>query len=101
MANGASAIQNAQEAVVQSSCRAKLLLFFAIYSCERARTICVQMPMTGSSKRHLENQSVSIISPSTSDRFSTSPVCHESGSMICGTRQPQSRWQRSVAQSCL
>ena len=43
-------------------------------------------------------QSVPIISLSISDRYSTAPVCHESGSTICATRWPQSSWQPECRQ---
>jgi integrase len=46
MGNGASQIPSVREAVVQSSCRAGLLLFFVICTRKRVRMICVQRFVT-------------------------------------------------------
>ena len=44
------------------------------------------------------SQSMPIICASISDRYSTLPVCHESGSTICATRRRQVRWQPGCLQ---
>lgn len=58
---------------------------------------CVQKPMTWSSKRRRDSQSVPIISPSISNQYSRWPVCHELNSTICATHRRQSRWQPGVS----
>jgi len=55
-------------------------------------------PMTWSSERRRDSQSMPIISPSISGQYLTSPVCHESGSTICATRRPPWRWQPECRQ---
>jgi integrase len=69
-----------------------IVLFFVICRRMRASTICGQRHMTCSSEGRRDSQSVPIISPSFSDQYLTSPVCHESGFTTCGTRRPQSHW---------
>ena len=81
----------------RSNCSVGFLLFFVICRRKRARAICVQRHMTWSSGRR-RDQSMPIISPSISDQYLTSPVCHEPGSTICATRRPQSRWQPECSQ---
>jgi len=91
MVGGASAIQNVREAVDPSSYSVGLLLFFVICRGKRVRTICVRRAMTWSSERRRDSQSMPIVSPSTSDQYSTSLVCRASDSMICASRRPQAR----------
>jgi hypothetical protein len=86
-------IRNVLETVGRSNCRAGLLLFFVICRRERPHLICVQRPMTWSSKRRLDDQSMPILSPGISNPYLSWPVCRESDSTICTTRQQQSRWQ--------
>ena len=70
--DGVSQIPSVREAVVRSGCRAGLLPFFVICRLKRVRRICIQRHMTWSSERRLDSQSMPIISPSTSDQYSTS-----------------------------
>ncbi len=67
-------IPSVREAVVRSNCSVGLLPFFVICRRKRVRTICVQRPMTWSSERRRDSQSMPIISRSSSDQYSTSPV---------------------------
>jgi hypothetical protein len=98
MGDGASVIRNVREAVDRSNCSVGLFLFFVICRRKRARTIYVQRPVTWSSERRRDSQSMPIISLSISDQYLTSPVCHESGFTICATWRPQSRWQPEYLQ---
>jgi integrase len=91
--SGASATQNVREAIGPSNCSVGLLLFFVICKRKRARTICVWRTATWSSECRRDSQSMPIVSRRISDQYSTSPACHASGTMICATRRPQSRWQ--------